>query len=148
MNISTYEARIAALEAQQGPEPGPVQETGVISITVHPDILLNNGNTLNDKLSLLMPSTKEGQIFSDHTTDTAMEKTYNITVVPGSAWYGFVGNAIGEEPGQPVTGSVTLNYEQDHEHLAVNAGALSDPHNESAPYLIVSIDVSGVLQEG
>ncbi len=147
MNISTYEARIAALEAQMGPGPGPVQETGVVSITVTPNIQLDNG-TLNNKLSQLMPLTTEGPYPVDYTTNTPMEQTYNVTVVPGSAWYGFAGEVIGEEPGQPVTSQVTLGYEQNQEHLAFNAGALSDPANESAPYSIVSVDISGVIREG
>ena len=45
MNISTYEARIAALEAQLGPEPVP--ETGLVSIVFDPDIHLKTNKTIN-----------------------------------------------------------------------------------------------------
>ena len=87
MNISTYEARIAALEAQLG--PGPVPETGLVSMVITPDILLTDGTTINEKLNTFLPkeSGVENLTFETTADQIPVITTFNVEIVPGSEWY-------------------------------------------------------------
>lgn len=86
MNISTYEARIAALEAQIGPGPGP--STGsVLSVVVTPDITLNNETTLNEKLATLMPVTEFKQMEEYGTPSLTVGDVYTYRVTPSENYY-------------------------------------------------------------
>lgn len=89
MNISTYEARIAALEAQLGPGPGPVTGGGILSVVLTPDITLAGNVSLNDGLTGVMPieygesKTKEG------ICDIEPNTPFNIELTPDSNGYPF-----------------------------------------------------------
>ena len=146
MNISTYEARIKALEDQLNP-PGP--ETGLVSVVVTPDITLSDGKSLNAKIAEFMPM-QSGEISvagTPHNTVQFEEGTeFTFTVTPGSDWYGAgiipkQGMVTGEQ-GTPLVftekvfsdGGVTLN-------LAPKCGAAKSlPPGDDSP--IISINIS------
>lgn len=98
MNISTYEARIAALEAQLGPGPGP--ETGLVSMVVTPDILLSDGTTINKKLGELLPMISGNKNVHYETTadQIPVTTTFNVEITPGSEWYGLKGFSEQDKP--------------------------------------------------
>lgn len=131
MNISTYEARIAALEAQlgpgPGPEPGPVPETGLVSVVVTPDILLSDGTTINEKLGEMLPmaSGTKKETFATTADQIPVTTTFNVDIVPGSEWYGSSG-VDGE--GQPIFGE---KGERTSESFT--------PQNEASRELILNI---------
>lgn len=85
MNISTYEARIAALEAQLGPGPGTAK--GILSVVVTPDINLNNGSTLNAALAEMMPVTETGDGYSVMVPAGTLGQSYSITLEVSSDKY-------------------------------------------------------------
>lgn len=85
MNISTYEARIKALEDQLNP-PGPGGEPYVISAVVTPNITLNEGGTINEKLAALMPIT-ENQENQNYGASLTVGDTYTVRVTPGENYY-------------------------------------------------------------
>jgi len=90
MNISTYEARIAALEAQLGPEPGPTPETGLASVVVTPDITLSDGTSLNAKLAAMMPVAESSVNWIDYAAPSLTVGTkYTVRVTPGENWYAY-----------------------------------------------------------
>lgn len=109
MNISTYEARIAALEAQLGPGPGP--KTGLLSVVFNPDITLDDESSLNEMLADLMPiesgDSKTVSVRGFINTDV----DYTVTATPGSEWQVISPISPGATPGRPVTGGLNVEYD-------------------------------------
>lgn len=132
MNISTYEARIAALEAQLGPEPGPGTETGILSVVVEPNIPLEGGSTVNDELSAVMPVTSGNTLGFTKTPLTPLveSSTYTVTVTPGSNWYAAIDRPHEAEKGAPVSKTISI-IDGMIDFLAVAAENLVD---ESSPH--------------
>lgn len=111
MNISTYEARIAALEAQLGPEPGPSgPTTGLLWVTVSPDITLSDNSSLNDALGDLMPIESGDSKTLSITGDINREVDYTVTATPGSEWQIISPISPGTTPGSPVSGGLNVEY--------------------------------------
>lgn len=134
MNISTYEARIKALEDQLNP-PGPGGSTGLLSVTVTPDITLSDGTSLNAKLAALMPMAP-GKVETITTLRTpSLNETYSVTIVPGSAWRVFTPTEGG---GAPVYGdfgaALTYNVSRNNDKVIIYASTISpDVPEGSAP---------------
>lgn len=85
MNISTYEARIKALEDQLNP-PAPGGSTGLLSVTVSPDITLDDGTSLNAKLAAMMPLRwEDGTVDPEYPTDHTMDIEFNTESQMGSS---------------------------------------------------------------
>ena len=114
MNISTYEARIAALEAQLGPDPGPSGGVAIESITLSPDI-----NGINAILAATQFNYEDGEPLDDgpawsrgfnitrNTTET-LPSTIEVTVTPRDDLYVMYqdqknGTIAYGEKGEPVT---------------------------------------------
>ena len=145
MNISTYEARIAALEAQLGPGPGPVQETGLVSMKITPDILLTDGTTLNEKLNTLLPKVSGTQNVSYETTadQIPVTDTFNVELVPGSEWYALNGFDESHEPtfgekGANTSVSFTPYNEGNRELILHVAGIAASNNNSSDPSFTIA----------
>lgn len=118
MNISTYEARIKALEDQLNP-PAPGGSTGLLSVVVTPDITLSDGTSLNAKLAEMMPIEGTSDGVPQIRTITALPETppesgteYSFVVTPASgdtAGYK-VGTTqtLSNEKGAPLSGSASV----------------------------------------
>ena len=156
MNISTYESRIKALEDQLNPPvPGPVAETGLISMTFTPDILLTDGTTINKKLGELLPMESGLQTVSFITTtdQIPVTNTFTVNIVPGSEWYAKNGEDEEENPtfgekGERTYLSVTPHNEGDHDLvLPVSAIAVSTttPSDPSYVHAAISVHISAPL---
>lgn len=155
MNISTYEARIAALEAQLGPGPGPVPETGLASMVVTPNILLSDGTTINEKLGELLPMISGNKNVQYETTaeQIPVTTTFNVEITPGSEWYALKG--FGEQ-GRPIFGEKgeknSLSFTPDSEGsreliltitgMATATNEISDP---SFQPVYIEVDISAPL---
>lgn len=92
MNISTYEARIAALEAQLGPEPGPATKTGLLSVVFTPDF-----GGINARLAELLPMTSGVEKIEILDDTLKVGDTFSVSVTPGSDW-----KALAFDPGAGV----------------------------------------------
>lgn len=138
MNISTYEARIAALEAQLGPGPGPIPETGLVSAVVTPDITLDDGTTINSKLAALMPIVSGDDQYLQYTSASPLTESanYTITITPVSNWYAGVNNEIGAL-GEPVSVTTTIAHGQ----LTFVAVGVEDAEDESTPFSRLEVRV-------
>lgn len=152
MNISTYEARIAALEAQMGPVPGP--ETGLVSVVLNPDITLLDGTTLNAKLAEMMPIESTGVHQNIRavasSSSLVLSQDYSVEVTPGASWCG-LGNAMGGsgmnvgEVGSPLTMQVSPALEavgHDWVVLRFAAGASSEPTPSQDTASMISVQIS------
>lgn len=89
MNISTYEARIAALEAQLGPGPGPVTGGGILSVVLTPDITLVGNVSFNDGLTGKMPIEYGESKTEEGVCDIEPNTPFNIELTPDSNGYPF-----------------------------------------------------------
>lgn len=135
MNISTYEARIKALEDQLNP-PGPGGSTGLLSVTVSPDITLSDGTSLNAKIAEHMPILDTGEFPLNFNTQNALEDgvAYSVTATPGSTWQASIYN--GDEGssgtiGQPVTITIAVS----HRALEFSAYASADLDDDEEPHI-------------
>lgn len=155
MNISTYEARIAALEAQLGPGPGPAPETGLVSMVVTPDILLSDGTTINEKLGELLPMASGTKSVTYNTTadQIPVTTTFNVEITPGSEWYGLKGFS---EQGQPIMGekgektslSFTTHNEGSRELILAITGMAAATNTASDPSVqtvFIEVQISAPL---
>lgn len=138
MNISTYEARIAALEAQQG--PGPSDEGGILSVTVTPDINLSLGGTLNSWLSDNLPLA-DGKISQLLSSQDALinDQMYEVSATPGGNWRMNVSGSGFGQPGVSMTGSATVT----NSALRINIISGSDPQDHTAPHAQIQLTISG-----
>lgn len=145
MNISTYEARIKALEAQLGPGPGPVPETGLVSIVFDPDIHLKTNKTINETLSEITPKESGTEMISAETTTFDEGDEYSVTITPGSEWYGVViksdGMGSGDQ-GEPYT-AVAQVVKDANNNLVLNIGAGAaatiPPEDQDSPLVQIMI---------
>lgn len=141
MNISTYEARIAALEAQLG--PGPSGGTGLLSVVVTPDVELSDNTTLNEKLAAMMPMEPGGeQRIEDKSAKIDNSMDYTITVTPASKWYGIIsagisGESIGETAGSPVSLEIAPVTSGDVVKLNFSAGASETSGGDGGASIVV-----------
>lgn len=141
MNISTYEARIAALEAQLGPGPGPSgPTTGLLSVTVNPDITLSDNSSLNDALADLMPIESGDSKTLSVTGDINTDVDYTITATPGSEWKIISPISPGAAPGSPVTGGLNVEYDGTTASATVTIIAGDDVPPTNTTQLIFSIN--------
>ena len=127
MNISTYEARIKALEDQLNP-PAPGGSTGLLSVTVSPDITLSDGTSLNAKLAAMMPLEPGAeQRILDTNAEFSQDTEYTVTAKPGNEWYGVVfgqtGQTIGDTAGAPVSLNLTPTIDGNRIILNATGGA-------------------------
>ncbi len=136
MNISTYEARIAALEAQLGPGPEPVQETGIVSVVVTPDITLSDGTSLNAKLAEMMPI-ESGQENINTQSVGALETQYQVTIKPGTTWHARKSDNTFGGQGEQVTNTVNPQYGI----FGSQAIAVEDPEDESTPDAVIIFNI-------
>ena len=144
MNISTYEARIKALEDQLNP-PAPGGSTGLLSVTVSPDITLSGGTSLNAKLAAMMPLEPDArQDIVETDAEVAEDTEYTVTAKPGSEWYGIVvgpsGRAIGDTAGAPVSLNCTTIIDGHDIVLGVLGGA-STTGTEEGQASVVSLNI-------
>lgn len=137
MNISTYEARIAALEAQLGPGPGPVQETGLVSVVVTPDIALSDGNSLNNIIATHMPLVSGEKI--EALTREALATEYTVTITPGSSWKAFF-TGDGSDAGS-VGETISKVYNVSENTLTFDVFASSDPLDDEAPFAEIEVRI-------
>lgn len=140
MNISTYEARIAALEAQLGPGPGPVPETGIVSIKITPDLTLVGDVSLNSALRERLPLNSGEQEFTFNSIDHLENgDTYTVKVTPGTTWQA---NIV--DSGEPGTIGETIERvcTVSHDELRIGVLAGEDLNSEDAPYAYLDLTVT------
>ncbi len=141
MNISTYEARIAALEAQL--RPGSAN--GILSMTITPDIV-NDGTSLKDRLQTMMPITDEREIIWN-LQSALPESEYTVKITPSNGSYAALvinrewhyGTAMGEE----LTASVPTDADGNLEFDAVSISNI--PSGDDRPddvYGLLTVSIS------
>lgn len=150
MNISTYEARIKALEDQLNP-PVPGGSTGLLSVTVSPDITLGDGTSLNAKLAALMPLEPDAdQRILDTDAGLSRDTEYTVTAKPGNEWYGVVvgqtGRTIGDTAGAPVSLNLTPTITGNRIILNANVGA-SATGTEEGQASMVKLNIERNIQD-
>lgn len=146
MNISTYESRIAALEAQLGPGPGPGPKTGLVSIVFDPDIPLKTNKTINETLSEITPKESGTEMISAETKTFDEGDEYSFTITPGNEWYG-VGVTSGGmgsgDRGKPYTAVAQVVKDADNNNLVLNIGAGAaatiPPEDQDSPLVQIMI---------
>ena len=138
MNISTYEARIKALEDQLNP-PGPSGEGGILSVTVTPDITLFDGTTLSDWLSDTLPIA-EGVVNQLLNSRDALinDQLYEVSATPIGNWCISDGTNFGL-PGLNITTTETVT----NGALKINIISASDPQDHTAPFAQLKLTIAG-----
>lgn len=147
MNISTYESRIAALEAQLGPGPGPgpgPTEIGLLRVESTPNPYDTSGTQLNEAITNALPLLEVHPMSSfvpDDLTvffqdEVTAQASYSITVYPKPGCYAvFDGDGytvVSDEPGASVTGHITINFELGSVNFLI--GAFDGNSPESSQY--------------
>ena len=129
MNISTYEARIKALEDQLNP-PGPAV-SGLLSVVVNPEITLADTTSLNAKISEMMPIEPSNDPMFIRETLLAgalvAGNVYNVSVTPSPDWYAVISAGpdpfISDTPGMTITNGITAV--QDENYITLNVTVLA-----------------------
>ena len=119
MNISTYEARIKALEDQLYP---PGEATGLLSLIVSPDITLSDSSSLNSKLAELMPVENGVNVLDFVANALTVGDKYSFTYTPSSGYYAY--DFSGGDPvpaGTPVTATAEVEFSPDGPHIEMVA---------------------------
>lgn len=151
MNISTYEARIKALEDQLNP-PGPSGGVAIESITLSPDYGGINA-ILEDmtfdyesgETDVLQPPWARN-FYAERGTTDAIPETIDVTVTPGEGLYAFVrdigGNTIYYgELGSPAT--FTVHKRSGSAEFSIPVGAINANELLTANYgVFVNITIT------
>ena len=109
---------------------------GLMSVTVTPDITLNDETSLNEKLAELMPiAIGDNQTLSVNAT-LVDDTKYTVTITPGSDFFAF-GDTLAQQKGEPLTIDITV------ENLALEFGVgAAETDNKEDPDTTAYIGVS------
>ena len=138
MNISTYEARIKALEDQLNP-PGPGGATGLLSVTVNPDI-----RGVNAQLAAMLPLLTGNREITILDENVQEGDTFTVSVTPSSDWKAVAfdpdggGGMVPGETGETYTRTFEVHSEDDQGYLTVNCAASEEipPASETDAALV------------